>query len=172
MTTDPTRATEIVVEQRHRDAAAALHEQQHAHPADAHYAVAMRLGRVDDHTFVQAFARFDTQAAKVMGDALREIIGDQVGDIIHFPLLGQSHDDFVVELVDKHNKALNIARIALASTPQPAAAETVEQIAKIIDPVAWRGWVHSHIAPARKKVAREKAELILAAIRQSAKGGE
>nr|WP_037506065.1 hypothetical protein [Rhizorhabdus wittichii] len=61
---------------------------------------------------------------------------------------------------------------ALASTPQPAAAETVEQIAKIIDPVAWRGWGHSHIAPARKKVAREKAELILAAIRQSAKGGE
>jgi hypothetical protein len=47
------------VEQRHREAAADLFLEQNPRPYDAYYAVSLRSGRLDHHTLVQAFARFE-----------------------------------------------------------------------------------------------------------------
>ncbi|ARR53454.1 hypothetical protein HY78_08460 [Rhizorhabdus wittichii DC-6] len=82
--------------------------------------------------------------------------------------------------------ALDAIIAALASTPQPASAETVElrdTLAKMIyefkPETYWFGsesypksWGSDSILPAFRDVAYERADRILAAIRQSAKGGE
>jgi hypothetical protein len=61
MTTDPTRAAEIVVEQRHRDAASRwlAHNVGDSIPLVSLAFDRIPNGKADDHSLVQAFARFE-----------------------------------------------------------------------------------------------------------------